>query len=351
MNAMNNPYTLVFGQPPIEIIHRTAQVERIVSEFNSPRPANYINLITGVRGSGKTVFITQIADTLKTKDNWIVVNLNPQRDMLVSLAAKLDSDKSLHKLFSEAQINLQAFGIGLSIKGVPPISDIEEALKKMLESIKKQKKRVLVTIDEATNSKEMRIFASTYQIFLRERLPIFLIMTGLHKEIDRLRNARGMTFLERAPRTVLLPLNQNQIIENYMHTLQVSQAEASILAQQTKGYSFAFQTIGYFVYENRDNLSKALDDAKEYLYIFAYEKIWSELSARDKQVTLAAAKVPSGEIIKMRNILGYSSNQFNPYRDRLLKAGILVSPRNGILKFALPWFDEYAITRSEQEEY
>ena len=94
-----------------------------------------------------------------------------------------------------------------------------------------------------------------------------------------------------------------------------------------------------------------MDDAKEYLYIFAYEKIWSELSARDKQVTLAAAKVPSGEIIKMRNILGYSSNQFNPYRDRLLKAGILVSPRNGILKFALPWFDEYAITRSEQGEY
>lgn len=271
--------------------------------------------------------------------------------MLVSLAAKLDSDRSLHKLFSEAQIILQAFGIGLSIKGVPPISDIEEALKKMLESIKKQNKRVLVIIDEATNSKEMRIFASTYQIFLRERLPIFLIMTGLYKEIDRLRNAQGMTFLERAPRTVLLPLNQNQIIDNYIQTLQVSQAEASILAHQTKGYSFAFQTIGYFVYENRDNITKALDNTKDYLYIFAYEKIWSEVSMWDKQVTVAVANVPGGEIIKIREKLGYSSNQFNPYRDRLLKASILTSPRNGILKLSLPWFDEYAIARTEQEEY
>lgn len=198
--------------------------------------------------------------------------MNPQRDMLVSLAAKLDSDRSLHKLFANAQINLQAFGIGVSIKGVPPISDIEEALKKMLESIKKQNKRILVTIDEATNSKEMRIFASSYQIFLRERLPIFLIMTGLYKEIDGLRNARGMTFLERAPRTVLLPLNQNQIIDNNMQTLQISQAQASILARQTKGYSFAFQTIGYSVFENRDNIPQALAEAKDYLYTFAYEK-------------------------------------------------------------------------------
>jgi len=94
-----------------------------------------------------------------------------------------------------------------------------------------------------------------------------------------------------------------------------------------------------------------LDDTKDYLYIFAYEKIWSELSMRDKQVTVAVANVPGGEIIKIRKKLGYSSNQFNPYRDRLLKTGILTSPRNGILEFALPWFDEYAIARTEQEEY
>jgi hypothetical protein len=55
--------------------------------------------------------------------------------------------------------------------------------------------------------------------------------------------------------------------------------------------------------------------------------------------------------IKASKKLGYSSNQFNPYRDRLLKASILTSPRNGILKLSLPWFDEYAIARTEQEEY
>lgn len=56
---MSNPYTLVFGQPPLEIIERKAQTDRIISEFCQERSSNYLNLVTGIRGCGKTVFITR----------------------------------------------------------------------------------------------------------------------------------------------------------------------------------------------------------------------------------------------------------------------------------------------------
>lgn len=56
---------------------------------------------------------------------------------MISLAAKLESDTSLRKIFKEAEINLQAFGIGIGIKSSQPISDIEEALIRMLNGIKK----------------------------------------------------------------------------------------------------------------------------------------------------------------------------------------------------------------------
>ena len=236
---MSNPYTLVFGQPPSELIERTAQAEKIISDFSQERPANYLNLITGIRGSGKTVFLTQIAHRLASSKDWIIVDLNPQRDLLQRLAAKLDSHRSLHRLFAEAGINLRAFGLGVELRGVPPVTDIEEALIRMLRSIKKEKKRVLITIDEAGNSKNMRIFASAYQILLREDLPVFLLMTGLYKNIDRLRNADGMTFLERAPRTVLHPLAYEQIIKNYIETLGISQEKATRLARLSRGYAFA----------------------------------------------------------------------------------------------------------------
>lgn len=340
---MSNPYTLVFGQRPLKIIERTAQAERIISEFTQERPANYINLITGVRGSGKTVFITQIANRLKQNNDWEVVNLNPQRDMLNSLVAKLDSNITLSKIFKEAKINLQAFGVGVEIKGADPVYDIEEALVRMLASIKKHKKRVLITIDEVTNSKEMRIFASAYQILLREDLPVFLLMTGLYKNIDGLRNSDGMTFLERAPRTVLSPLNLNDITESYRDTLSLDMAGASRMASKTKGYSFAFQTIGYFAWENPDDGEKAMKDAREYLYEFAYRKIWSELSAKDKKVVKAIEESKTGEVAAVRRILGMTNDQFNPYRSRLIKAGVITSPENGLLEFALPWYGEYAV--------
>ena len=339
---MSNPYTLVFGQRPPEIIERTVQAERIISEFTQDRPANYLNLITGIRGSGKTVFLTQIANKLKERSDWIVVNLNPQRDMLNSLVAKLDSNSVLSKIFKDAELNLTAFGVGLGIKGGDPIYDVEEALIRMLQSIKKHNKRLLITIDEATNSKEMKIFTSTYQILLREDLPVFLLMTGLYKNIDGLRNAEGMTFLERAPRTVLNPLSIDAITTNYYETLKVDLAKAVRLATLSKGYSFAFQTIGYFAWENPNEDEKAMSDAREYLYEFAYRKIWSELSPKDRGVVKAIAGTANGEVKEIREKLGYTSNQFNPYRDRLIKAGVVLSPSNGRLEFALPWFGEFA---------
>ena len=344
---MSNPYTLVFGQPPLEIIERKSQAERIISEFCQEHPSNYLNLVTGIRGCGKTVFITQIANRLKEKKEWIIINLNPQRELLTALAAKLNSDRFLSRIFKEAEINLQAFGLGLDIKGAPPITDIEEALTRMLRSIHNHGKRVLITIDEVTNSRDIRIFASAYQIFLREGLPVFLLMTGLYNHINRLRNAEGMTFLERAPRTVLSPLNFNSIVEKYVNTLNIKEDTASYLAKSTKGYSFAFQVIGYYAWENPSHLDEALHDARDFLFEFAYQKIWSELSPKDRELTLATYRSKTGEVATVRELMNWSSNQFNPYRDRLIKSGILSSPRSGYIELALPWFGEYAVSVSE----
>ena len=343
---MSNPYTLVFGRPPLEIIERKTQADRIISEFCQEHPSNYLNLVTGIRGCGKTVFITRIANRLREKKEWVVINLNPQRDLLTALAAKLNSDQVLNRIFTEAEINLQAFGLGVAIKGAPPVTDIEEALTRMLRSLRKHGKRVLVTIDEVTNSRDIRVFASAYQIFLREELPVFLLMTGLFNHMDRLRNAEGMTFLERAPRTILSPLNFTAMVDKYAGTLGVSEETAVRLARETKGYSFAFQVVGYYAWENPGRMDQALKDAREYLFEFAYRKIWTELSAKDREVALAVYRSGTGEVARVRELMNWSSNQFNPYRDRLLKSGVVTSPQSGYVELALPWFGEYAASVS-----
>ena len=166
-------------------------------------------MITGVRGSGKTVMMTNIASELRKSEGWIVVELNPTRDLLQSLAAKIYSIPELHTLFINAKLDFSAFGLGVSIENAAPVTDydIENALELMLKYIQKSEKRLLISVDEVTNSEYIRIFASSFQIFLRNDYPIFLLMTGLYENIYNLQNDKVLTFLYRAPKLILEPLN------------------------------------------------------------------------------------------------------------------------------------------------
>ena len=53
----HNPYTLTFGKSPEQIIERLSQMNEVISTFRNEPPAQQAYIITGVRGSGKTVFI------------------------------------------------------------------------------------------------------------------------------------------------------------------------------------------------------------------------------------------------------------------------------------------------------
>lgn len=157
------------------------------------------------------------------------------------------------------------FGFGLSVKGAAPITDIEVALANMLETLKKHGKKVLITIDEAANTKEMRTFISAFQILIRKDLPVFLIMTGLYENINALQNEKNLTFLYRAPKIELKLLNIRTIAENYKTNLPVSDEEALAMARLTRGYSFAFQVLGYFTFEAGGWKEEIRSDYRQYL--------------------------------------------------------------------------------------
>ena len=74
---MQNPYTLTFGKEPIEYIKRIAEERQILEDFLSPNPPQQVYMISGVRGCGKTVFMTDISQEIGRDEDWIVVDLNP----------------------------------------------------------------------------------------------------------------------------------------------------------------------------------------------------------------------------------------------------------------------------------
>lgn len=346
-----NPYTLMFGKEPIQMISRVSESEDIYRNFLSEVSPQQVYMITGVRGSGKTVQMTEISKRIKEEENWIVLELNPVKDLLLDFAAKLYNEKKATDIIRDAKINLSFWGIGVEIAKSEKITDIEVALSRMLESLKKQNKRVLITIDEAVNSQTMREFASAFQIFIRQDLPLYLIMTGLYENIDALQNEQTLTFLHRAPKIFLKPLNIGSIVNQYKNTFHLDDENARKMAKLTRGYSFAFQVLGYFTFENNGDYKSIIDKYREYLDEYVYNKIWSGLSEKEKRIMYAIASSKGGKIIDIRELLNLKPNEFSPYRERLIKRGLINGDERGIVKFTLPCFENYVLNNYLGDDY
>ena len=240
-----NPFSLSFGKEPASYIDRDYQSNEVLESFTADNPAYQVCMITGVRGSGKTVLLSTISNNFRKDAQWVVVDLNPERDLLTMLAAELSNRKDLLELFRDARINLSFLGFGIEIDGEPPITDIVVALRRMLGKLTQSGKRVLITIDEASSTKSMREFASQFQIFMREGLSVFLLMTGLYENIYELQNEKTLTFLYRAPKIALKPLSIPLIAQKYLEIFDLTQEESISMAKATEGYSFAYQVLGY----------------------------------------------------------------------------------------------------------
>ena len=347
-----NPYLLQFGQPPLEIISRDEQQSEIINSFHSSLPSQSIYMICDVRGSGKTVFMTTVASKCNSKD-WIVININTASTTpaLEQMAIQLSQYSVLTKKVEVSKISFSAFGFGLQVDNNNTLYNAEQAVLTILKEAQKHNKKVLITIDEVTNTESIREFAGAFQIWMRQFLPVYLLMTGLYENIKDLQNEKNLTFLYRAPRIELTPLGLLEISRNYERNLNISDEQAMEMARATKGYSLAFQALGHEVWDEKGLTDKAKKRYKEDLFEYSYRKIWDDISSNDKKVCEAIANTNSTSIQAIRDYAGFESNGFNQYRKRLIERGIVYSKEKGHIMFSLPLFREFVNYIISEEEF
>lgn len=353
-NKSQNPFTLSFGIEPPQYIARYMVSNEIIETFTVENPTSYVYMISGVRGSGKTVLLSNLADTFGDMEDWIVINVTPDADILTSVAAKLYSIAELKRLFVNAKLDFSALGLGVSVEASTQIFDIEVALERMLNELKKKNKRVLITIDEVVRNDYVKRFSSSFQLMLRGKLPVFLIMTGLYENIYELQNEKSLTFLYRAPKVMLEPLGISSIARSYEALLDVDKDTAMEMAKLTKGYAFAYQALGYLYYKEYiagrgDNSIEAiLPEYDELLESYVYEKIWTELSPVEQDIVGILAKTDEAKVEEVRDALDMKSNIMSVYRDRLKKKGIVDTSRYGRMSLKLPRFGNIISYWTEQ---
>jgi len=340
---MKNPFTINFGKVPSQYIDRQILIDEIVEELQAEDIQNQCFMLSGTRGSGKTVTMTAIENRLSEDDDWIIIRLNPTRDMIGGLVAKLYDSKRFLTRFIDASINLSKFGIGLNIASKSPVADIESALEIILGEISKKNKRLLVTIDEVSNSQYMREFASSLQIMIREDLPIFLIMAGLYENVREIIDDKELTFLYRATQYDMEPLNLTLVAATYRNVLEISQEQASEMAVLTKGYPFAYQALGKYTWEDERHeiTEQVLARLDEALSHYVYEKIWKELSPMDQRYMSFIVEKETMATAELLELSGKKKNEFSQYRIRLKDKGLINVSTRGMISYTLPRFDVF----------
>ena len=344
---MGNPFTIIFGVEPKSAIPRSEEYHKVISDFEADSPSSMGYVITGVRGCGKTVLMTKIQNHFSKKKDWIVTRLNPDLDLYASAISQLGEHIHLSgELVTGVNASMAGFGGGITVRS---LSDRETLLRKMLKEAANNGKRVLIAIDEASNTKNIKTFAHSYQAFIGDRLPVYMLMTAVPENFSSLSNSKNGTFLRRLPKIKLEGLNDLLVEQKYSEIFSISQSAAIELSKIVKGYPYAFQLLGSILWDSKkdepDEAVLAEFDAR--LYDGAYRAIWDHLTEKERNIVCAIAHSDSKAVKDIRGELNMEPNQFSPYRENLHDNGLINTQTYGKISFILPRFGEFVL-RMEQ---
>ncbi|MDD6072503.1 MAG: hypothetical protein PUC12_17080 [Clostridiales bacterium] len=349
---MQNPFTTTFSKTPEYTYIATNKTDEILENFSYEHPSESVYKITGVRGSGKTVILAKIEEELRNdihrKEGWLVLDLNPARDMLEQIAAMLHKEGFGQSDTKNRSVNVSATvlgnggGLGYSSEKENPYFDIGVEIETMIQQAEEKGKKILVGIDEVSKTTEMIQFASEYGRWLRAGYPVYLVCTGLYENIQEVSNVKNLTFFRRATTIKTEPLNMIRMTEMYKNKLHITGEEARKMARYTKGYAFGFQELGglYFKKDSSESLEDILEDFKTELFAYSYEKIWEEMTETDRYLVSLLLEKDEYKREEVLRLMGKRAGSYSMYRDRLIKRGILES-RQGYISLGLPFFADY----------
>lgn len=113
-------------------IKRIKEAETIITEFSANPISNYVYIITGPRGSGKTVLMSSVANKLAKNDDWIVVDPDPKDNILENIASEIYETTNAKKLFLKGEFSFSFQGVSFSLKGKEPVTTANSLIKKRL---------------------------------------------------------------------------------------------------------------------------------------------------------------------------------------------------------------------------
>ena len=206
---------------------------------------------------------------------------------------------------------------------------------------------------------EVRTLVATFQHFVRERREVALIMAGLPQKVSGLLRDDAISFLRRAFKHYLGPVEENDVRYSLKRTIglagrKIENDALALATKRTKGFPFMIQLIGYHMWRQQPESEYiTYEDAEEAVHLAEadLEKMIFDTTIRElseKDIAFLTAMLEDGEYSFLSDIakrMQVTSKYAGTYRKRLIEQGIIGSYGHGKVAFDLPMFRDYLKNR------
>lgn len=359
-----NPFKPTAGMTPPVLVGRDSVIDDFIEGLdNGPGSPGRLMRITGPRGSGKTVLLTELGDIAANRD-WSVVNVSGKEPICTSIQEQLGRNSRLKSM--DVAINLPFVSASAKVGEERNIL-FREAFSQATHALTKDGSGLLITVDEVQDASrdEMTTLATNVQYMIREEQNISLLFAGITTGVLDLLNGEGVTFLRRAMPEELGNIPLDEVSHAFKKTitksgLDIEDGALSQASEATHGYAYLIQLVGYYVWrEGRRHLSKSrtigIEDVKRGSAIALRQYGQSVL-----ETALAGLSKPGMEyLIAMTEDEGASSTaalakrikksaaSANTYRRMLIARQIIESTAPGHVAFSMPFMREYLVEHRE----
>ena len=363
----DNPFLPTFGTTPPTLAGRDDVVARFERAFErGPQHPDYTMLITGVRGSGKTVLLNEAEDAA-LRLGWRVISMSASvRDLcrLITNAAHRHLREAVNGAPPRRISSVKVMGVGVGFEAGEQADDargdidLRSVLTSLAELLARNSTGLLLTVDElhAVSLPEATELAVTIQhVTRRELLPAAFIGAALPEIDETLLADRGMTFFQRCARARLEALAPDDTAEAIK--LPICEAGGHIdddalehLVNASGGHPFTIQLLGYHSWEmaapaariDATHATAGTLEADHAVLEQIVKPIWSGLSNMDRSFLWAMSlDEAESEMSRIAERIERSPNFAQTYRRRLIDAGAIESADRGKVRFSYqqmgPW--------------
>ena len=352
-----NPFKPTAGAEPPVLVGRQQVIDDFMDGLDEGVGApGRLMRITGPRGSGKTVLMTEIGDIAK-KRNWVVVRESARGNLVGHIISKLASSMPSANASADADFGILKLHAGINENRDIPI-DLENVLNSASKKIGKD--GLLITIDEVQNAArpDMEEIANAVQFLIQGKKDIALVFAGITTGVADLINDEGLTFLRRAKPEELAPIPTEDVMSAFLKSFQetgltINEPELRAAAEVTHGYAFLIQLIGYYIWRNcRRHLNESnvvtTEDVKDGIELANSEHICMNMMPALRKLTerpiryliaMAEDDGPSatGDVAKR---MGQSAQSLSSARQKLISEQVIEGEVRGYVDFSIPYMRE-----------